>query len=116
LEFARIGGIIGDMRGRSSRVKSEYERQQDLIFQELKDMEDIERRSGIQEKSAAESLAEICGLSKKELFDLYKPGMNGSQFVEALRAKRIKDDLKTLFRVLLAAAAIALAFAVAWKN
>ncbi len=108
------------MRGRSSRVKSEYERQQDLIFQELKDMEDIERRSGIQEKSAAESaaesLAEICGLSKKELFDLYQPGMNGSQFVEALRAKRLRDGLKTLFRVLLAVTAIALAFAVAWKN
>jgi hypothetical protein len=43
--------------------------------------------------------------------------MNGAQFVEALRAKRTKDDLKTLlFGVLLALAVIALAIAMTWKN
>lgn len=108
------------MRRRSSRLKSEHERHQDLIFQDLKDMEDIERQSGFQEKSAselaAESLADICGFSKQELLDIYKPGMNGAQFVEALGAKRIRDNLETLFRVLLAAAVIAFAFAVAWRK
>ncbi len=75
------------------KKRDDFENWQDRIFQEIKDLEDI----GIQKEgenativSFWERLAITYGLSLEELVALYRPGMNGARFLEAIKSARKK--------------------------